>query len=185
MENVSKRLSRSPQLISLLLSFSSPSVLQLSDLLDWKKLGLEYAKARQLALRRAYPDSFEDEDEEGYFDDTGAKVPPPLSMPGSPKFGTGPLSAGMRTPGDFGTLSEDMQALSTSDYKGSQFWRALNNQEDEEEEAFRFREYHIERSHFELDGEQQSLIPFRLVPLTDSNLSLFEFIFLVTSQLSS
>jgi len=63
-------------------------------------------------------------------------------MPGSPKFGAGgPLSAGMRTPGDFGTLSEDMQALSTSDYKGSQFWRALNNQEDEEEEAFRFREY--------------------------------------------
>jgi glycogen synthase len=29
---------------------------RLSDLLDWKSLGLEYAKARQLALRRAYPD---------------------------------------------------------------------------------------------------------------------------------
>ncbi len=70
---------------------------RLSDLLDWKKLGLEYAKARQLALRRAYPDSFEEEDL-SYFDEEaaehGGKYPPPLSMPGSPK-----LTAGMRTPG--------------------------------------------------------------------------------------
>jgi len=30
---------------------------RLSDLLDWKRMGMEYVKARQLALRRAYPDS--------------------------------------------------------------------------------------------------------------------------------
>lgn len=29
---------------------------RLSDLLDWKRMGLEYMKARQLALRRVYPD---------------------------------------------------------------------------------------------------------------------------------
>ncbi|KAL9936457.1 hypothetical protein V8E36_004525 [Tilletia maclaganii] len=102
---------------------------RLSDLLDWKKLGLEYAKARQLALRRAYPDSFTDEDE-SYFDESNTKIPPPLSMPGSPR-----LSAGMKTPGDFGTLAEDMGALSTSDYRGSAFWKALNQQDDDEEEA--------------------------------------------------
>jgi len=104
---------------------------RLSDLLDWKKLGLEYAKARQLALRRAYPDSFDDEDDEGegYFDPT-QKVA--LSVPASPRF------RGATTPGDYATLSEDMQALNTSDYKGSAFWRALNQNDDEEEEAFRF-----------------------------------------------
>lgn len=32
---------------------------RLSDLLDWKRLGLEYRKARHLALKRAYPNSFE------------------------------------------------------------------------------------------------------------------------------
>ena len=31
---------------------------RLSPLLDWKNLGIEYSKARQLALRRAYPDAF-------------------------------------------------------------------------------------------------------------------------------
>lgn len=104
---------------------------RLSDLLDWKKLGLEYAKARQLALRRAYPDSFDDDEDEGegYFDPT-QKVA--LSVPASPRF------RGANTPGDYATLSEDMQALSTSDYKGSAFWRALNQNDDEEEEAFRF-----------------------------------------------
>lgn len=105
---------------------------RLSDLLDWKSLGVEYAKARQLALRRAYPDSFpDDEDDAGYFDE-GAKIPPPLSMPGSPRYTGG----GVRTPGDYGTLAEDMQGLKTSDYRGGAFWQALN-QGEEEEEAFR------------------------------------------------
>ncbi|UZJ53443.1 hypothetical protein CBS101457_002763 [Exobasidium rhododendri] len=101
---------------------------RLSDLLDWKSLGVEYAKARQLALRRAYPDSFDDEeDDENYFDESTTKYPPPLSMPGSPKF------AGARTPGDFGTLAEDMQGLSTNDYNGNAFWQAINQPEEEEE----------------------------------------------------
>ncbi|GJJ69560.1 glycogen synthase [Entomortierella parvispora] len=63
---------------------------RLSDLLDWKRMGLEYIKARQLALRRAYPDSFDDD----YFgaEDSAAgvrtKVPPPRSAPGSPRIRT-------------------------------------------------------------------------------------------------
>jgi glycogen(starch) synthase len=101
---------------------------RLSDLLDWKSLGVEYAKARQLALRRAYPDSFDDdEDDAGYFDDAN-KVPPPISMPGSPRYG------GVRTPGDYGTLAEDIQGLSTNDYRGGSFWQAINQNEDEEEQ---------------------------------------------------
>lgn len=31
---------------------------RLSDILDWKRMGLEYQKARYLALRRVYPESF-------------------------------------------------------------------------------------------------------------------------------
>ncbi|KAG0319266.1 glycogen synthase isoform 1, partial [Podila horticola] len=62
---------------------------RLSDLLDWKRMGLEYIKARQLALRRAYPDSFDDD----YFglDESSTerhKVPNPRSAPGSPRIRT-------------------------------------------------------------------------------------------------
>ncbi|SPC61101.1 probable glycogen synthase [Ustilago sp. UG-2017b] len=107
---------------------------RLSELLDWKRLGLEYAKARQLALRRAYPDSFDEDDTiESYFDDIHAdgKMPPPLSMPGSPRFGTG-----ARTPGEFGTLTEELQGLSTSDYQGhQQFWKTMSQHGSDDEEA--------------------------------------------------
>lgn len=45
---------------------------RLNTLLDWKNLGIEHAKSRQLALRRAYPDAFlvtdgECEEEVDYF----------------------------------------------------------------------------------------------------------------------
>jgi glycogen synthase len=81
---------------------------RLSDLLDWRRMGLEYAKARQLALRRAYPGSFEDENELD-FDESKIRVPKPLSAPNSPM-----LRSGMMTPGDIGTLTEEMQSLATS-----------------------------------------------------------------------
>lgn len=57
---------------------------RLSDLLDWKRMGLEYIKARQLALRRAYPDSFDEDDHSA--DQEHVKIPKPLSAPGSPRF---------------------------------------------------------------------------------------------------
>ena len=89
------------QLTDIMLDFTSKTRRQrinlrnrterLSDLVDWKRLGLEYAKARQLALRRAYPDSF-DEEIEGYFDREGSGMPP-MSMPGSPSL------SGVNTPG--------------------------------------------------------------------------------------
>ncbi|GAN07675.1 family 3 glycosyltransferase [Mucor ambiguus] len=59
---------------------------RLSDLLDWKRMGLEYIKARQLALRRAYPDSFIDDDEEELLSDAPVKIPKPLSAPASPRM---------------------------------------------------------------------------------------------------
>ncbi|KAI8887337.1 glycosyltransferase family 3 protein [Backusella circina FSU 941] len=58
---------------------------RLSDLLDWKRMGLEYIKARQLALRRAYPDSFVDDDEEEE-EEIHVKIPKPLSAPASPRI---------------------------------------------------------------------------------------------------
>ncbi|KAI4154110.1 MAG: hypothetical protein LQ340_001887 [Diploschistes diacapsis] len=85
---------------------------RLSDLLDWKRMGLEYVKARQLALRRAYPSSFEDTFDESYF--FGADEPKltrPLSVPGSPRDRTG-----MMTPGDFASVQEGHEGLSTEDY---------------------------------------------------------------------
>jgi glycogen(starch) synthase len=84
---------------------------RLSDLLDWKRMGLEYVKARQLALRRAYPNSYEDDDEPDFFSANEAKISRPLSEPGSPRD-----RSGMMTPGDFASLQEGREGLSTEDY---------------------------------------------------------------------
>lgn len=73
---------------------------RLSPLLDWKNLGIEYSKARQLALRRAYPDAFT-EGEDDYF--SGVERMPPSSVPASPRL------RGIATPGDIGTLTEDVR----------------------------------------------------------------------------
>ena len=85
---------------------------RLSDLLDWKRMGMEYVKARQLALRRAYPASF-GEDDEDYtsIGGTEQKISRPLSVPGSPRD-----RSGMMTPGDFASLQEGKEGLSTEDY---------------------------------------------------------------------
>jgi glycogen(starch) synthase len=117
---------------------------RLSDLLDWKRMGMEYVKARQLALRRgksirheyilnkhmlthrptAYPNSFANSDEEpSFFDAPDAKITRPLSAPGSPRE-----RSGMMTPGDFASLQEGREGLSTEDYIA---WKLP----EEEEEA--------------------------------------------------
>ncbi len=83
---------------------------RLSPLLDWKSLGIEYSKSRQLALRRAYPEEFYGEESQDYFE-VGGKMPP-MSVPASPRW------KGAATPGDMGTLTEEMQRLQTSDYNG-------------------------------------------------------------------
>ena len=87
---------------------------RLSDLLDWKRMGMEYVKARQLALRRAYPASFgggEGEDEEDFIPGVEQKISRPFSVPGSPRD-----RSGMMTPGDFASLQEGREGLSTEDY---------------------------------------------------------------------
>ena len=107
---------------------------RLSPLLDWKNLGIEYSKSRQLALRRAYPDQFYGADGEpldlggeaeaeglDYFGGGVGKMPP-LSVPASPRF------KGVSTPGDLGTLTEEMQGLNTSDYRG-QAWPAQDEED--------------------------------------------------------
>ncbi|KAG5350832.1 glycogen synthase isoform 1 [Termitomyces sp. Mn162] len=103
---------------------------RLSPLLDWKNLGIEYSKARQLALRRAYPDAFYNENgtevewdetaEGGYF---GGGERATISMPPSPRL------RGAVTPGDMGTLTEEMQGLKTSDYRGYH-WPSKEDEED-------------------------------------------------------
>ncbi len=79
---------------------------RLSPLLDWKNLGIEYSKARQLALRRAYPDaSYGAEGEEEEFDfSSGMERMMPNSVPASPRF----KMSGIATPGDIGTLTEEV-----------------------------------------------------------------------------
>lgn len=90
---------------------------RLSPLLDWKNLGIEYSKARQLALRRAYPESFEGEEgdaldaeaEDDYFGaqgftaGRGGGAGSAFSVPGSPRL------RGSATPGDMGTLTEEVR----------------------------------------------------------------------------
>lgn len=77
---------------------------RLSDILDWKRMGQEYAKARWVALKRKWPDiaaSSSNDDfgadyesdmspEEEHMEDLSSlayrqKVPRPSSIPGSPK----------------------------------------------------------------------------------------------------
>ncbi|CAN6674613.1 glycogen [starch] synthase isoform 1 [Trichomonascus vanleenenianus] len=99
---------------------------RLSDLLDWRRMGLEYIKARQLALRRAYPDQFADSDDP--FGDSHMKVARPLSAPGSPRD-----RAGMMTPGDLGSLQEVSQALTTDDYVG---FKLPNEVDEDEDDAY-------------------------------------------------
>lgn len=78
---------------------------RLSPLLDWKNLGLEYEKARMLALRRAYPDAFIGADEEsGEEVDWGFGAEFPLSVHASPRL----KMSGLATPGDMGTLTEEV-----------------------------------------------------------------------------
>ncbi|KAI9857032.1 MAG: glycogen synthase isoform 1 [Trichoglossum hirsutum] len=101
---------------------------RLSDLLDWKRMGMEYVKARQLALRRAYPSSFENDiDLEKFFDGTETKVSRPLSAMGSPRD-----RSGVMTPGDFASLQEGREGLSTEDYIA---WK-LPEEEDPDEYPF-------------------------------------------------
>ncbi|KAI6017854.1 glycosyltransferase family 3 protein [Pisolithus marmoratus] len=105
---------------------------RLSPLLDWKNLGVEYSKSRQLALRRAYPDAFvsssadsEEEEMSDYFG-AGPERYQPTSVPASPRL----RISGLATPGDMGTLTEEMQRLNTSDYRGFGFPKSA---EDEDE----------------------------------------------------
>lgn len=83
---------------------------RLSPLLDWKNLGIEYSKARQLALRRAYPDQFDADVVEETWDEMSRAN---LSMPGSPRFRNGAA-----TPGDLGTLTEEVREK----YPGRFIW---------------------------------------------------------------
>ncbi|KAF4544114.1 Glycogen synthase [Lasiodiplodia theobromae] len=97
---------------------------RLSDLLDWKRMGMEYVKARQLALRRAYPDAFDGGDEPDFFGNAEVKISRPLSEPGSPRD-----RSGMMTPGDFASLQEGREGLSTEDYIA---WRLPEEEEPED-----------------------------------------------------
>lgn len=105
---------------------------RLSDLLDWKRMGLEYIKARQLALRRAYPDAFEGEEGDP-FEEGSMKITRPLSVPGSPRD-----AAGMMTPGDLGSLQELTQALNTDDYVGFK----LPEEEEPDDEEYEYAPLH-------------------------------------------
>ncbi|KFY46144.1 hypothetical protein V495_02635 [Pseudogymnoascus sp. VKM F-4514 (FW-929)] len=89
-------------------------------------MGMEYVKARQLALRRAYPASFEGE-EGDVFAGSDVKISRPFSVPGSPRD-----RSGVMTPGDFGSLQEGREGLSTEDYIA---WK-LPEEEDPDEYPF-------------------------------------------------
>ncbi|RIB26021.1 Glycosyltransferase Family 3 protein [Gigaspora rosea] len=76
---------------------------RLSDLLDWKLMGMEYVRARKLALHRVYPDSFMGSDL-GDFQQYKFKIPKPFSAPGSPRIKGS-------NPNGVDDLSEQMTAL--------------------------------------------------------------------------
>ena len=86
---------------------------RLSDLLDWKRMGLEYVKARQLALRRGYPQEFKelvgsdlnDDSMDALAGEKKFKIARPMSVPGSPRESRAGSTVFM-TPGDLGTLQD-------------------------------------------------------------------------------
>lgn len=102
---------------------------RLSDLLDWKRMGLEYIKARQLSLKRAYPDKFKNGANPFQEDNSSVKLTRPLSVPGSPR---GKL--GIMTPGDLGSLQEANQDLSIDDYIGFKLADHNPNNGDDEDQ---------------------------------------------------
>ncbi|KAL6940142.1 glycogen synthase isoform 1 [Hanseniaspora vineae] len=104
---------------------------RLSDLLDWKRMGLEYVKARNLALKRAYPDVFaqylQQDDQYG----TGTpeiervyKVGKPFSVPGSPRATTSGGQTVLMTPGDLGTIQD-------ANYVDDYFHLSMGGEEEE------------------------------------------------------
>merc|ERR1712233_181 len=67
---------------------------RLSDLLDWKNLGVYYRQARVLALSRVFPDY---EDNAPYLPNAGKlHYPRPISEPPSPASTRAPSPAGSR-----------------------------------------------------------------------------------------
>lgn len=58
---------------------------RLSELLDWESMGVEYVKARKLALLRCFPDAYSFLDAKQFIDSED-KLPKPLSAPSSPKI---------------------------------------------------------------------------------------------------
>lgn len=102
---------------------------RLSDLLDWRRMGLEYSKARQLALRRAYPNEFSEDDVVwDWVPGVKQKIGRPFSVPGSPGARKGTM-----TPGDFASLQEGREGLSTEDYIA---WKLQDEHEDEYDHDF-------------------------------------------------
>ena len=111
---------------------------RLCDLLDWKRMGLEYAKARQLALRRAYPDLFKamvgeeisDANMNTLAGGKKIKISRPLSVPGSPRDPRAESvgSTVLMTPGDLGTLQD---ANNADDY----FHLSMGVEDEEEDEV--------------------------------------------------
>ncbi|KAI5961284.1 GSY1 [Candida theae] len=99
---------------------------RLSDLLDWKRMGLEYIKARQLSLKRAYPDKFKN-GANPFNNSANLKLTRPLSVPGSPRS-----KVGLMTPGDLGSLQEAQEGLNTDDYVGFKLGLGANDDDNED-----------------------------------------------------
>ncbi|EAZ62757.1 glycogen (starch) synthase [Scheffersomyces stipitis CBS 6054] len=100
---------------------------RLSDLLDWKRMGLEYIKARQLSLKRAYPDKFKN-GANPFNNQSNLKLTRPLSVPGSPRG-----KVGLMTPGDLGSLQEAQESLNTEDYIGFKLGATDDVDDDDDE----------------------------------------------------
>ena len=88
---------------------------------------MEYIKARQLSLKRAYPDKFKN-GANPFNNTSNLKLTRPLSVPGSPRS-----KVGLMTPGDLGSLQEAHQSLNTDDYIG--FKLGENEDDDATEDA--------------------------------------------------
>ncbi|GMM54764.1 glycogen (starch) synthase [Maudiozyma humilis] len=120
---------------------------RLSDLLDWKRMGLEYVKARQLALRRGYPQEFKelvgsdlnDDSMDALAGEKKFKIARPMSVPGSPRESRAGSTVFM-TPGDLGTLQDANNANDYFNLSLNADGTPIYDDDDEEDDADEIRD---------------------------------------------
>ncbi|KAJ1675935.1 glycogen synthase isoform 1 [Spiromyces aspiralis] len=87
---------------------------RLSDILDWKRMGIEYMKARHCAIRRNYPEAFTPGTDYFSHEPNDGKLSRPMSIPGTPNH-NGVSEAGLEDEIAHLSIASELPGLHTDD----------------------------------------------------------------------